>query len=110
MGEYAEMMLDGTLCEACGEFIDDGGGEGIPRYCSTACAADRGMVYTPPARRQRMPQPKRLTIVYKVAADPQQAHKPWLCPCGKRFKADGDARQHLKHAHGSLSEVGGRHG
>ena len=24
MGEIAEMMLDGTLCECCGAYIDDG--------------------------------------------------------------------------------------
>jgi len=32
MGEIAEMHLDGTLCERCGEFL----GEpcGYPRYCS----------------------------------------------------------------------------
>ena len=42
MGEMAEMMLDGTLCECCGSYIDDHGGEGIPRYCSEQCAKDRG--------------------------------------------------------------------
>jgi len=32
MGEVAEMMLDGTLCEACGVFI--GSDAGFPQYCS----------------------------------------------------------------------------
>jgi len=36
MGEIAEMMLDGTLCQCCGEFI---GGEGFPQYCPS-CAKD----------------------------------------------------------------------
>lgn len=40
MGEIAEMMLDGTMCECCGEFIGDG--DGFPRYCSPQCAGDRG--------------------------------------------------------------------
>lgn len=31
MGEISEMMLDGTLCESCGVFIDEG--EGFPRRC-----------------------------------------------------------------------------
>jgi hypothetical protein len=59
MGEIADMMLDGTLCEGCGEFIDDDGAEGFPRYCSKECAAGRGatMTYVPPktrkAKRQR---------------------------------------------------------
>lgn len=43
MGEYAEMALDGTVCESCGVFIDDGGGQGFPRYCSKQCARDRGV-------------------------------------------------------------------
>jgi hypothetical protein len=39
MGEYAEMMLDGTCCAGCGEFMD-GSGDGFPRYCSEACKPD----------------------------------------------------------------------
>lgn len=41
MGEYAEMMIDGTCCEACGEFMGDDG-PGHARYCSAECAKDRG--------------------------------------------------------------------
>ena len=41
MGEIAEMMLDGTLCECCGEYIRKGKPEGFPRYCSKKCASDR---------------------------------------------------------------------
>lgn len=48
MGEIAEMMLDGTLCEGCGEYIDGEGAEGFPRYCSKQCAEARGMTYQPP--------------------------------------------------------------
>ena len=32
MGEIAEMMLDGTLCQVCGSVID-GDTPGYPRYC-----------------------------------------------------------------------------
>lgn len=32
MGEIAEMMIDGILCEQCGEYI--GGAVGYPRTCS----------------------------------------------------------------------------
>lgn len=31
MGEVAEMMLDGTMCCSCGEFL--GGDEGYPVEC-----------------------------------------------------------------------------
>jgi hypothetical protein len=44
MGEIAEAMLDGTLCEACGTYI--GEGDGFPGYCSSQCAADRGVSIT----------------------------------------------------------------
>ena len=33
MGEIAEMMLDGTMCECCGEYIH-GPASGFPSYCS----------------------------------------------------------------------------
>ena len=32
MGELADMHLDGTLCEQCGEFLD-GEAPGYPRLC-----------------------------------------------------------------------------
>lgn len=35
MGEIADMMLDGDLCAGCGGFIDDAGGDGLPRYCGS---------------------------------------------------------------------------
>jgi hypothetical protein len=41
MGEVADMMVNGFLCEACGELID-GEEPGFPRYCSPRCAVDRG--------------------------------------------------------------------
>ncbi len=31
MGEISEMMLDGTLCQFCGEYL--GGEEGYPQAC-----------------------------------------------------------------------------
>jgi hypothetical protein len=35
-GEIAEMMLDGTMCEGCGEFLDDGNdGPGFPQLCES---------------------------------------------------------------------------
>lgn len=43
MGEMAEMMINGDLCENCGSYIDEEGGDGFPRYCSESCANDRGV-------------------------------------------------------------------
>lgn len=33
MGDIADMMLDGTLCESCGVVFDDRQSPGYPRYC-----------------------------------------------------------------------------
>ena len=38
MGEIAEMIIDGTLCQQCGEFI--GEPVGYPRTC-TGCSNDK---------------------------------------------------------------------
>lgn len=44
MGEIAESMLTGELCEGCGVALDceDCMDVGIPAYCSRGCAKDRG--------------------------------------------------------------------
>lgn len=40
MGEIADMMLDGTMCAGCGEFLHDGDdGDGYPEYCA-GCKPD----------------------------------------------------------------------
>lgn len=33
MGDIADMMIDGTLCEGCGVYLDSEG-FGVPRYCA----------------------------------------------------------------------------
>lgn len=36
MGDIADMMLDGTMCQGCGEWLCDGAdGPGYPGYCSS---------------------------------------------------------------------------
>lgn len=67
MGEIAEMMLDGTMCSACGEFLEcnfdmDGGADGIiedtspgfPMMCA-ACQyeAERSDVPVAPTPKKR---------------------------------------------------------
>ena len=50
MGEIADMMLDGTLCECCGVYIETGEPPGFPRYCSQQCLIDRTPDLTPERR------------------------------------------------------------
>lgn len=59
MGEIAEMMLDGTLCEACGVFI--GSDAGFPQYCSKQCADDRGAEWHGKAKRSKNWKPSKAT-------------------------------------------------
>jgi hypothetical protein len=81
MGEYAEMMLDGTCCGGCGEFFDDDHAPGYPRYCSPGCASDRGVP------------------VGKVKAAPP-APKPCICgTCGKPFVSKGARKAHRRAKH-----------
>jgi hypothetical protein len=47
MGEIAEMMLDGLMCERCGEWIGDhdgseGDGPGFPQLCPGCAATQEG--------------------------------------------------------------------
>lgn len=41
MGEIADMMIGGEMCEACGVYLA-GTPSGFPSYCSEECAKDRG--------------------------------------------------------------------
>ncbi len=71
MGEVAEMVLDGTLCQVCGIFLN-ADGDGFPRTC-LSCAAENAKSIAPKVN----------------------------CPtCGKRVKAVG-LEDHQRDAHGS---------
>ena len=42
MGEIAESMLNGDLCEACGAFLGCEEQNDYPMYCDSDCAEMRG--------------------------------------------------------------------
>jgi ribosomal protein L32 len=69
VGEIADMMLEGTLCQSCGELI--GAGDGFPRLCPT-CELYAGIDEINPG-----------AVVLEV-----QTHKTCR-KCGKRVKWDG---------------------
>lgn len=55
MGEIADMMLDGTMCAGCGEWLHEGeDGDGFPGYCS-GCAPDYDESPTPARTSSRKP-------------------------------------------------------
>jgi len=87
MGEIAEMMLDGTLCAACGTAMDDicDGFEapGFPRYCCRGCE---------PVNYRDFPTDKPRTN--------QPSFRNTNCDtCGKRVRKTG-LRDHMRDKHG----------
>lgn len=42
MGDIADMMIDGTLCQGCGVYLE-GESYGVPRYCSGCQQGQRGI-------------------------------------------------------------------
>lgn len=52
MGEMADMVLSGTMCQGCGAFLSDGAdGPGYPGWCSGCVPAFR--ISQPKAKRPR---------------------------------------------------------
>ncbi|KKN77930.1 hypothetical protein LCGC14_0354950 [marine sediment metagenome] len=76
MGDIADMMLDGTLCEGCGEYL--GTDAGYPQYCA-GCEPDQ----IDDQRVDCWPKASKVN-----------------CPeCGKRVKAAG-VEDHRRDVHG----------
>lgn len=42
MGDIAEMVLEGILCEVCGIYIEDGEEPGHPRKCESCEKQNKG--------------------------------------------------------------------
>jgi Zn finger protein HypA/HybF involved in hydrogenase expression len=83
MGEIAEMMLDGTLCEGCGVFLN-AEPTGYPCYCSS-CASER--------KASRKAQ--NATAHQKMQAEQKKIP---CAVCGRKVKTIG-MPNHMKDAH-----------
>ena len=82
MGDIAEAMLEGEMCEQCGEWLGDG--PGYPRLCP-GCASEE--------RRLNPRQPEK-----------PQARTPatMACPdCGKLLRGPAAVMQHQNAKHGA---------
>jgi Zn finger protein HypA/HybF involved in hydrogenase expression len=93
MGEIAEMMLDGTLCEGCGVYL---GGERweVPLLCND-CAADRRRDGRDVRRVGKFWQDCGATVAERPVT------QKVTCPtCGKRVKSTGLA-DHVRVVHGA---------
>ena len=81
MGEIADMMLDGTLCQGCGIYMDDDSEPGHPRFCYSC------------RREQREAAPPRFSV-------PSNLAKVACKICGRHVKAVG-LKDHMRDRHGS---------
>lgn len=99
MGEIADMMLDGTLCAGCGDYIGDGGSFAI--YCP---GCEPGGASSRPAAKQPMTPAAQRNAKHnrERKARSRAADKPFKCSCGKLCRtADGlKSHQHAKHGSG----------
>ena len=85
MGEIADAMLDGTLCECCGEYI--GSDAGYPQYCSEECARDRGLSLNSDGLYEATRQEKHVCDI-----------------CGARLKTAEGVEQHKRAKHQQVAE------
>lgn len=79
MGEIADMMLDGTLCQGCGVYLGDDG-LGFPTFCASC------------RREHRENAPARYPAPHNPAKVACQS-------CGQHVKAAGLA-DHMRDKHG----------
>ena len=78
MGEIAEMMLDGTLCGSCGEYIGDG--DGFSQFCP-GCEPD--------------------WLIEAVTGVKTEPTKTLKCDyCNRLFASDYARNQHTRAKHG----------
>ncbi|WP_419797278.1 MAG: hypothetical protein ACNI26_13215 [Terasakiella sp.] len=82
MGEYAEMMLDGTCCCFCGEFLGPSG-DGFPVACASCAAEEVKSVF---------PSVKKLKN--------KRSHK--CGKCGRKFRGEQGLHDHQRDAHGGV--------
>ena len=96
MGEIAEMMLDGSLCQDCSPVIDDGNGEGFPVSCDScdSCLKQN-------ARKNLVVGDWRAKVNTSKIKPSKQKMKRSPCKiCGKSFAV---MTQHLHYKHGIKS-------
>lgn len=56
MGDMADMMLDGTMCEICGVYLEEGVAQGFPRKCKHCVEDGKKNV-------SQDPQPLRIIVM-----------------------------------------------
>ena len=72
MGDMADMIVDGTLCQSCGCPVDNGKASGFPRDCHL-CGG--------------------------FSCDAPSGEKKHQCHCGKKFRTKQGLNDHQRDAH-----------
>jgi hypothetical protein len=89
VGEIAEAMLDGTLCEGCGEFM--GEGSGFPQRCAGCQPDEDGFTAESTAPRRKVRKRGR-----------NRGAHPCPLACGATFASPASAKQHSRDKHGTI--------
>lgn len=100
MGEIADMILNGTLCEGCGDVFDDvvGGAEapGRPRRCPT-CSPISLQRALKTSISPRAVKAERHNREHHEAA---RSRKPFQCSkCHRLFETEQGRSQHIRDVH-----------
>lgn len=101
MGDIADMMLDGTLCEGCGVYIE-GEAPGYPRHCSAQCRTDCSPAVAPksqPIAKVKCPICKRKVKHNGLADHMRDAHTKRLTDEEKVKKTLGVNHPNMKAIH-----------
>ena len=81
MGDVADMIVDGTLCQSCGVLVANGTASGFPRDCDDCKELNWPSVHASPNREKR-----------------QQCH------CGKKFRTKQALNDHQRDVHSEGSK------
>lgn len=102
MGEIAEMMLDGTLCEGCGVYLE-GEGLGIPRRCRDCrkhAPVDAAASKLPAPRvKAKVRSGKADLAKWQTEAADDVVTRYHCAHCIRHFATEDAARQHVKDNH-----------
>lgn len=94
MGDVADMMLEGILCESCGEFID-GPAPGHARNCG--CMSPRTVRSVKRVVGRQIEADRHNRERHEAA----KARKPFKCECGKLCRTAEGLVAHRYAKHGS---------
>jgi hypothetical protein len=98
MGDISEMILDGILCEGCGDLVD-GAPTGHPRKCVSCRPINLADALAGRYSRAAARKAARHNRERHAAA---KLRKPFECHCGKLCRTAGGLSDHQRAKHGGV--------